>query len=534
MNVLFWGTPAFAVPSLLALDEEGHEVVGVVTQPDRPAGRGRHLRPSPVKEVAEAAGYPVLQPERPRGEEFLEAIRALKPDISVVVAYGHILNREVLDVPRFGSINVHASLLPELRGAAPINWAIARGYETTGVTIMRMVEAMDAGPILFRNPEPIMEGETASELASRLSEVGAETLIATLAVMEAGVIEEREQDHDAATYAPKVDRAVARVDWSRDARSRLQPHPGHGRGAGSLDSVGGRSPEGVRARGRRRHGRAGRSASGRPHRGFRRGCGPGCAPTGPGPAPGQAPHGGRGVVAGPGSEGGATPGVIPRLHVVTDDRIIAGVDFVRRAAAVLRSGGDAVALHVRGPHSTGRRLFTLCRTLQPVAVEVGALLVVNDRADVALSLDLALHLGGRSLPPDEARRLLGPDRVIGLSVHEPSDLETIAPGALDFALAGTFHASASHPERGARGQAWLEAMVAGAAVPLLAIGGVTPARVGDALRAGAHGVGVVSGVWGDVDPGRVTAEYLTALGQAIGHVEEPRRALERSEGEREE
>ena len=219
MNVLFWGTPAFAVPSLIALDEEGHEVVGVVTQPDRPAGRGRRIRPSPVKEVANAAGYPVFQPERPRGEAFLKDIRALEPDISVVVAYGHILNREVLDVPRLGSINVHASLLPELRGAAPINWAIVRGYETTGVTIMRMVEAMDAGPVLLRNPEPILRGETASGLSLRLSEVGAETLIAALAVLEAGVAVWKEQDHQAATYAPKVDRSVARIDWSMDARA---------------------------------------------------------------------------------------------------------------------------------------------------------------------------------------------------------------------------------------------------------------------------------------------------------------------------
>ncbi len=219
MNILFWGTPAFAVPSLVALDEEGHEVVGVVTQPDRPAGRGRHLRPSPVKEVAEAAGYPLFQPDRPRGAEFIESLRALKPDISVVVAYGHILSREVLDIPPLGSINVHASLLPHLRGAAPINWAIARGYETTGVTIMRMVEAMDAGPILFQNPEPILEGETASELALRLSEVGAETLIATLTILQVGAVEEREQDHEQATYAPKVDRTVARVDWDRPAKA---------------------------------------------------------------------------------------------------------------------------------------------------------------------------------------------------------------------------------------------------------------------------------------------------------------------------
>ncbi len=218
MRILFWGTPEFAVPSLRALDDEGYEIVAVVTQPDRPAGRGRHLRPSPVKEVAAAMGVPVLTPERPRGDEFLERIRALAPELSVVVAYGHILRREVLDVPSLGSINVHASLLPELRGAAPINWAIARGHAETGVTIMRMVEEMDAGPVLHSIREPILPGETASELTIRLSELGAEALLEALAIMEGGKLVEEEQDHERATFAPKVDRDVARIAWKRPAR----------------------------------------------------------------------------------------------------------------------------------------------------------------------------------------------------------------------------------------------------------------------------------------------------------------------------
>ena len=220
MKVLFWGTPDFAVPSLRALAEEGHEVVGVVTQPDRPAGRGRQLQGSPIKRVAlEEGGYPVLTPEKPRGDEFLAALRALQPEISVVVAYGHILRREVLDLPPLGSINVHASLLPELRGAAPINWAIARGHTLSGVTVMRMVEAMDAGPILFQAEEAIEPDETASELTLRLAERGAEALVEALALLQIGGLEEREQDHAAATYAPKVDRANARVDWTRDAEA---------------------------------------------------------------------------------------------------------------------------------------------------------------------------------------------------------------------------------------------------------------------------------------------------------------------------
>ena len=138
MRILFWGTPAFAVPSLRALHEQGVEVVGVVTQPDRPAGRGRRLQPSALKQVALELGLEVLTPEQPRGEEFLASMGALAPDMSVVVAYGHILRSDVLALPPLGSINVHASLLPALRGAAPINWAIARGHRETGVTIMRI------------------------------------------------------------------------------------------------------------------------------------------------------------------------------------------------------------------------------------------------------------------------------------------------------------------------------------------------------------------------------------------------------------
>lgn len=217
MRVLFWGTPDFAVPTLRALTEEGHEVVGVVTRPDRPAGRGRKLRPSPVKQAAGADGLPVLTPDRPRGDDFLAEIRALEADITVVVAYGHILRREVLDVPRLGSLNVHASLLPALRGAAPVHWAIVRGHEKSGVTVMRMVEELDAGPVLLQEEEPIGPRETMTDLATRLSEVGAVALVEALALISVGASEEREQDHDRATYAPKVDRETARVDWSRPA-----------------------------------------------------------------------------------------------------------------------------------------------------------------------------------------------------------------------------------------------------------------------------------------------------------------------------
>ncbi len=214
MKILFWGTPAFAVPSLLALSDEGHDIVGVVTQPDRPAGRGRQLKASAVKEAALEEGLTVLEPESPKGEAFLEEISGLGADLSVVVAYGQILEREVLDVPPMGSLNLHASLLPALRGAAPINWSIVRGGTVTGVTVMRMVEKMDAGPILFQTEEPIDARETASELTTRLSEIGAAALVEALALLEAGVVEEVEQEESAATHAPKVDRETAHIDWT--------------------------------------------------------------------------------------------------------------------------------------------------------------------------------------------------------------------------------------------------------------------------------------------------------------------------------
>lgn len=218
MRIVFWGTPDFAIPSLRGLLGEGHDVVGVVTQPDRPRGRGRRLRPSAVKEAALTEGLPVLTPQMPRGEGFLDALSGLDPDLSVVVAYGHILVQDVLALPRRGSINVHASLLPELRGAAPINWAVARGYDRTGVTVMRMTEGMDEGPILLQQEVPIGDEDTASTLAVRLSEVGAEALIEALALLEVGGLDETPQAHERATYAPKIGRDSARIDWDRPAR----------------------------------------------------------------------------------------------------------------------------------------------------------------------------------------------------------------------------------------------------------------------------------------------------------------------------
>ena len=233
MRIVFWGTPAFASPPLRALVGEGYNVVGVVTQPDRPQGRSRStLVASPVKAFALEEGIPVLQPERPRGPDFVAALRALEPDLSVVVAYGHILPREVIDLPPLGTLNIHASLLPALRGAAPIQAAIRQGCSETGVTIMRMVPALDAGPIVLALPTPILADETYGELQNRLSELGALALLEALALLSVGSATETPQDDALATYAPKVERAMARVDWTRsgDEVARVirayDPRPG--------------------------------------------------------------------------------------------------------------------------------------------------------------------------------------------------------------------------------------------------------------------------------------------------------------------
>ena len=214
MRVLFWGTPEFAAAPLRALLGEGFEVVGVVTQPDKPVGRARMLTPPPVKEIALEEKIPCFQPASVKNEEFFATIQGFQPDISVVVAYGHILPARVIDMPRLGTLNIHASLLPLLRGASPIQAAIRQGFRQTGVTIMKMVPALDAGPIILTAAIPILDDETYGELQNRLAELGALTLIEALALIEIGKAEEVEQDDSLATYASKVTRDDARVDWS--------------------------------------------------------------------------------------------------------------------------------------------------------------------------------------------------------------------------------------------------------------------------------------------------------------------------------
>jgi methionyl-tRNA formyltransferase len=217
MRLIFMGTPEFAVPSLQALIAHGFEVAAVVTQPDRPVGRGRALRPPPVKEAAMRAGITVLQPPTLRAPDTVAALRAIRPDLIVVVAFGQILRRAILDLPPLGCLNVHPSLLPKLRGAAPIQAAIREGLVETGVTIMLMNEQMDAGPILAQVTAPIFADDTAATLGDRLARLGAELLVDTIPRWAAGTIVPRAQDERDATYCRPLTAADAIVDWTQPA-----------------------------------------------------------------------------------------------------------------------------------------------------------------------------------------------------------------------------------------------------------------------------------------------------------------------------
>jgi methionyl-tRNA formyltransferase len=218
MNVVFMGSPEFAVPCLDALIAH-HRVLAVVTQPDKPAGRGLGLQPPAVKRRALAAGLPVLQPPSVRKGPFLDELRGLDPEIAVVVAYGKILPPEVLRAPKRGCINVHASLLPKYRGAAPIQWSIIRGERETGVTLMQMDEGMDTGDMLLTRAVPIDETLTAGELHDRLAPVGAELLVEGLRQIAAGTIRPEKQDAALATLAPMLTKDTGRVDFAAGARA---------------------------------------------------------------------------------------------------------------------------------------------------------------------------------------------------------------------------------------------------------------------------------------------------------------------------
>ena len=218
MRIVFMGTPDIAATCLKKILDDGFEVVGVYTQPDRPKGRGMKLVASPVKEVALAAGIPVYQPENFREEETVEQLRALKPDICAVVAYGRILPQKVLDVPTFGCINIHASLLPKYRGSAPYQWAVLDGLQETGVTAMYLCREMDAGDIIDVSKTPIGENETAGELLDRLAVLGAELLSKTLSRFEKeGKLPAVPQNPDEVCYAPMLDKSMCPIDWNQTA-----------------------------------------------------------------------------------------------------------------------------------------------------------------------------------------------------------------------------------------------------------------------------------------------------------------------------
>lgn len=226
------GTSQFAVPTLKKLRASRYQVIGVVTQPDRPSGRGRGVRVSPVKQVALDAGIPIHQPEKVRSEDFIALVRQMSPDAMVVAAFGQIIPKAILDIPPLGSINVHASLLPKYRGAAPVHYALFNGETVTGVTTMLMDPGLDTGPILLQKAVGVSPDDDEGTLEARLAEVGADLLIQTLDLLEKGAIAPKPQDDSLATRAPSVKKENCRVDWNQDSRTIVNrirgctPRPG--------------------------------------------------------------------------------------------------------------------------------------------------------------------------------------------------------------------------------------------------------------------------------------------------------------------
>jgi methionyl-tRNA formyltransferase len=218
-RLLFMGTPEFAVPALTGLVRSGYPVIGVVTQPDRPQGRGRLMAPPPVKCLAESLGLPVFQPEKVRDPGFLETFRSLAPDLVVVASFGQILPKELLDAPRWGCINIHPSLLPRFRGAAPIHRTIIAGEQRTGITIMRLGEGVDSGDILLQEETPLDPEESYGELHDRLAQRGAELLLIALAMQQAGTLAPRPQDHRLATLAPRLSPKEGLIHWESDCHT---------------------------------------------------------------------------------------------------------------------------------------------------------------------------------------------------------------------------------------------------------------------------------------------------------------------------
>lgn len=219
MRIIFMGTPDFSVPTLEALVASEHEVAAVVTQPDKPKGRGKEIHMSPVKECALKHNIPVYQPVRARDEAFVEEMRTLKPDAMVVIAFGQILPKSLLDLPKYGCVNIHASLLPKYRGAAPIQWAVINGDEETGITTMMMDVEMDTGDMLEKTVVKLNPDETGGSLFDRLSLLGGDLILSTLSKLEKGEITPQPQDHAQATYVKKISKSMGDIDWTMDAVS---------------------------------------------------------------------------------------------------------------------------------------------------------------------------------------------------------------------------------------------------------------------------------------------------------------------------
>jgi methionyl-tRNA formyltransferase len=218
MKILFMGTSGFAVPSLKALIKAGHNVAGVVTQPDRPSGRGRKINVSPVKEAAVEAGIPVYQPERVKEESFVQTVREIAPDLIVVASFGQIIPKSILAIPPMGNVNVHASLLPKYRGAAPIHYALFNGDKVTGVTTMLMEPGLDTGPILLKREVEILAQDNQGTLEVRLADAGAELLLETIAALQNGTVHPTPQDDSVASYSHSVKREECQITWDESAQ----------------------------------------------------------------------------------------------------------------------------------------------------------------------------------------------------------------------------------------------------------------------------------------------------------------------------
>lgn len=219
MRVIFMGTPDFATGTLEEIVKAGHEVVGVVTQPDKPKGRGKTMMPTPVKETALKYNLPVYQPKKVREPEFVELLRSLKPDVMVVAAFGQIITKEILEMPKYGCINVHASLLPAYRGAAPIQWAVINGDKESGVTIMQMDEGIDTGDMIEKAVVPIAEDETGGSLFDKLSHTGAKLCVKVLRDLEEGTaVREKQPEESITPYAKMIDKKMGEVDWKKSAK----------------------------------------------------------------------------------------------------------------------------------------------------------------------------------------------------------------------------------------------------------------------------------------------------------------------------